>query len=269
LREHGMTAAGAPLLSCRNLCKYFGALAAVKDLSFDVAKGEVLGIGGPNGAGKTTLFEMISGLNPATSGDILFEGRNISRFSPERVCHEGILRTFQLNAGFDSLTVAETVLAAAQFGGVNRLWPGVRLDRKSRDEAAGAIDLVGLTAFRDALTETLPILERKLLMIASALATSPKLLLLDEPAGGLTPKEIDRVIGVVEAITARGVTVVLIEHVMRFLVRLSSRVMIMHHGEKIYEGSPEGLASDATVVDVYLGAGASIRLKAQLDGKGA
>jgi branched-chain amino acid transport system ATP-binding protein len=263
-----MTAAGAPLLSCRNLSKYFGALAAVKDLSFDVARGEILGIGGPNGAGKTTLFDMISALNPATSGDILFEGRDIAGLSPERVCHAGILRTFQLNAGFDSLTVCETILAAAQFG-ASRLWPGVRLDRRSRDKSAEAIDLVGLGEFRDAPTETLPILERKLLMIASALGASPKLLLLDEPAGGLTPKEIDRVIAIVEAVAARGVTIILIEHVMRFLVRLSSRVMILHHGEKIYEGPPQDLAGDATVVDVYLGAGASARLKAEFDGRGA
>ncbi len=262
-----MTAAGAPLLQCRNVSKYFGALAAVKDLSFEVAKGEILGIGGPNGAGKTTLFEMISGLNPASSGEILFEGRDVANFPPERICHEGILRTFQLNAGFDSLTVAETVLAAAQFGGANRFWPGLRLDRQSREKARDVMNVVGLTPFRDSLTETLPILERKLLMVASALAATPKLLLLDEPAGGLTPKEIDHVIGVVEGVKARGVTVILIEHVMRFLVALSSRVMIMHHGEKIYEGAPDGLAGDATVIDVYLGAGASSRLKAQLDAK--
>ena len=243
-----MTAAGAPLLQCRNLSKYFGALAAVKDLSFDVAEGEILGIGGPNGAGKTTLFEMISGLNPASQGQILFEGRDVAALSPERICHLGILRTFQLNAGFDSLTVEETVLASAQFGAANRLWPGLRVDRRRRDAA----------------TETLPILERKLLMIASAMAAAPKLLLMDEPAGGLTPGEIDRVIDVVERLKGRGVTIVLIEHVMRFLTRLSSRVMIMHHGEKIYEGSAAGLASDETVVDVYLGAGASARMRAEL-----
>jgi branched-chain amino acid transport system ATP-binding protein len=262
-----MNAAGAPLLQCRNLSKYFGALAAVKDLSFDVAEGEILGIGGPNGAGKTTLFEMISGLSPASEGEILFEGRDVARLAPERICHEGILRTFQLNAGFDSLTVAETVFASAQFGAANRLWPGLRLDKRSRETTADVLALVGLTDVGAALTETLPILERKLLMIASAMAAAPKLLLMDEPAGGLTPREIDHVIEVVENVRRRGVTIVLIEHVMRFLTRLSSRVMIMHHGEKLYEGAPEGLASDARVVDVYLGAGASSRLKAQFDGK--
>jgi branched-chain amino acid transport system ATP-binding protein len=262
-----MTVAGAPLLQCRNLSKYFGALAAVKDLNFDVAEGEILGIGGPNGAGKTTLFEMISGLNPASEGEILFEGRDVAGLAPERICHQGILRTFQLNAGFDSMTVKETVLASAQFGAANRLWPGLRLDKRSRETTADVLALVGLTDVGAALTETLPILERKLLMIASAMAAAPKLLLMDEPAGGLTPREIDHVIEVVERVRSRGVTIVLIEHVMRFLTRLSSRVMIMHHGEKIYEGAPEGLASDATVVDVYLGAGASSRLKAQFDAK--
>ena len=259
-----MTAAGAPLLQCRNLSKYFGALAAVKDLSFDVAEGEILGIGGPNGAGKTTLFEMISGLNPASQGQILFEGRDVAALPPERICHLGILRTFQLNAGFDSLTVEETVLASAQFGAANRLWLGLRVDRRAREAASDALALAGLASRRDAATETLPILERKLLMIASAMAAAPKLLLMDEPAGGLTPGEIDRVIDVVERLKGRGVTIVLIEHVMRFLTRLSSRVMIMHHGEKIYEGSAAGLASDETVVDVYLGAGASARMRAEL-----
>src|ERR1700679_3696877 len=128
-----MNAASAPLLQCRNLSKYFGALAAVKDLSFDVAAGEILGIGGPNGAGKTTLFEMISGLNPASAGEILFEGRDVAGLASDRVCHEGILRTFQLNAAFDSMTVAQTVLASAQFGAANRLWPGLRLNKRSRD----------------------------------------------------------------------------------------------------------------------------------------
>ena len=264
-----MTAAGAPLLQCRNLSKYFGALAAVRDLSFEVAEGEILGIGGPNGAGKTTLFEMISGLNPASAGQILFRGRDVAKLAPERICHLGVSRTFQLNAGFDSLSVEETVLAAAQFGASDRLWPGLRFGGRARERVRDALALTGLSDFRGAITETLPILERKLLMIASAMATDPKLLLMDEPAGGLTPGEIDRVIDVVERLKARGVTIVLIEHVMRFLTRLSSRVMILHHGEKIYEGSTAGLASDEKVVDVYLGAGASARMRARASSMGS
>jgi branched-chain amino acid transport system ATP-binding protein len=260
-----MTAATVPIISCRDVTKTFGALAAVKNLTFDVAEGETLGIGGPNGAGKTTLFEVISGMNPATSGVVRFAGEDITHYSPERICHRGVLRTFQLNAGFDSLTVAETALAAAQFGRRGRLWPGLAFDPAAREARDDALALVGLSRLKHAVTETLPVFERKLLMIASALAAKPRALLLDEPAGGLTPKEIDRVIEVVDAIKARRVTIVLIEHVMRFLVRLSSKVMIMDHGEKIYEGPPEGLARDAAVVEVYLGAGAAARLQSQFD----
>src|ERR1700730_102984 len=184
-----MNPAGAPLLQCRNLSKYFGALAAVKDLSFDLAEGEILGIGGPNGAGKTTLFDMISGLNPASAGEILFEGRDVTRLPAGRLCHEGILRTFQLNAAFDSLTVAETVLAAAQFGPANRHWPGLRLDKRSRERTAEILTLVAPGIATSALTESWPILKRKFWMIASEMAAAPKLLLMDEPAGGLTPRE--------------------------------------------------------------------------------
>jgi branched-chain amino acid transport system ATP-binding protein len=257
-------AAGTTLLSCRHVSKHFGALAAVDDLSFDLAEGEVLGIGGPNGAGKTTLFEVISGLNPATSGEILFAGQPITGLAPERICHAGIARTFQLNAGFDSLTVRENVLIGAHFGRENRAFPGFRVDREARRRTEEALAAVGLADRAEAITEKIPVLDRKLLMIASALATRPKLLLMDEPVGGLNPREIDHVMDVVRGLGGLGITVLLIEHVMRFLVQLSTRVLIMHHGEKLYEGSPEGLVRDAKVVDVYLGAGAAERLRAAL-----
>ena len=261
-----MTAAGAPLLACTHVSKHLGALAAVDDLSFDVAEGEVLGIGGPNGAGKTTLFEVISGLNPATAGEVSLAGRPITRLSPERICHAGIARTFQLNAGFDSLTVRENVLIGAHFGRENRLLPGFRIDRAARARTEEALAAVGLSDRAAALTEKIPVLDRKLLMIASALATRPKLLLMDEPVGGLSPREIDHVMGVVRRLESLGITVILIEHVMRFLVQLSTRVLIMHHGEKLYEGAPDGLLRDSKVIDVYLGAGAAQRLQASMGG---
>jgi len=261
-----MSASG-PLLTCRNVSKYFGALAAVHDLSFEVAPGEVLGIGGPNGAGKTTLFEVISGFSPASSGEILFDGRPITQLPPERICHAGIARTFQFNAGFDSLSVRDNVLIAAYFGLRNRAVPGLAVDRATRERADAALALVGLIDNAGAVTGGLPVLDRKLLMLAGALATDPKLLLMDEPVGGLNPKEIDRVIHVIGNLRDLGITVIVIEHVMRFLVELSSRILIMHHGEKIYEGSPGGLVKDATVVDVYLGAGTSQRLQAVLDAR--
>ncbi len=259
---------GRPLLSCRGVSKYFGALAAVKDLSFEVAPGEVLGIGGPNGAGKTTLFDVISGLDPADDGDIVFDGSAIQRAAPQSLCHRGIARTFQLDAGFDTLTVAENVLVSAHFGRRNRGWPGLALDREARRRAGEALEAVGLAGRAGETVKNLPVFHRKLLMMASALATDARLLLLDEPVGGLNPAEIDRMTAIVEGVRAGGVTIVVIEHVMRFLVRLSDRVLIMHHGEKIYEGLPQGLAGDRRVIEVYLGESAAARLARQVAAPG-
>lgn len=262
-----MTAATAPLLSCTGVSKHFGALAAVNNLSFEVAAGEVLGIGGPNGAGKTTLFEVISGLSRATGGSVVFAGRDITALPPEAVCHAGIARTFQLNASFDSLSVRDNVRVAAYFGRDNRPYPGLALGGDTEAHTDAALAAVGLAGRDGAIAGELPVLERKLLMLAGALATRPRLLLLDEPVGGLSPREIDQMMAVVRAIATSGVTIILIEHVMRFLVQLSSRVMIMHHGERIYEGPPDGLTRDRTVVDVYLGEGASQRLAKFLEEK--
>ena len=242
------------------MSKHFGALAAVNNLSFDVTEGEVLGIGGPNGAGKTTLFEVISGLNPATGGAVTFGGRDITRLSPEAICHAGIARTFQLNACFESLSVRDNVRVAAYFGRDDRRYPGLSIGGDVEGHASEALAAVGLTGKDGDQAGALPVLDRKLLMLAGALATRPRLLLMDEPVGGLNPKEIDHFMAVVRKIAASGITIILIEHVMRFLVQLSTRVLIMHHGERIYEGAPQGLVHDRTVIDVYLGEGASQRL---------
>lgn len=254
-----------PLLSCRNVRKSFGALTAVRDLSFDVGAGEILGIGGPNGAGKTTLFEVISGLSPASAGMIALDGQVITGLAPQQICHAGIARTFQLNAGFDSMTARQNVLVGAYFGQRNRAVPTLRAGKDANDATDAALDLLGLADRQDAITGKLPVLDRKLLMMASAMATKPKLLLMDEPVGGLTADEVDRVMDAVRAIKRAGTTIILIEHVMRFLVRLSDRVMILHHGEKIFEGLPGDLANDRTVVDVYLGEGASKHLRSLMD----
>lgn len=250
------------LLSCQNVSKYYGAMAAVSDLSFDVRPGEILGVGGPNGAGKTTLFDVISGLTPASNGRIMLDGQDIRYLSADKICHLGLLRTFQLNAGFDTMTVRENVLVSAYYGSRNVFFPALRYDRETRDRAAYAMDLVGIGDVADRVVGEIPVLQRKLLMLAGAIACNPKVLLMDEPAGGLSPHEIELVIDLMNKIRAElNLTVVLIEHVMRFFVALSDRVMIMHHGKKIYEGLPSGLLTDKTVIDVYLGAGASERLK--------
>ena len=250
-----------PLLACEGVSKRYGAMAAVSDLSLEVMPGEVLGIGGPNGAGKTTLFDVITGLTALDQGRVMFDGRDVTNASPQALCHRGLVRTFQLNAGYDTLTARENVLVGAYFGQRNIVVPRLRLPAAAKRRAEDAMDLVGLADIRNTVVKTLPVYQRKLLMMASALASEPKLLMMDEPVGGLNPHEIDDVMKVVERVRSAGVTIVLIEHVMRFLVALSDRVMIMHHGEKIYEGSSEGLVRDKTVVEVYLGEGASLRLK--------
>ena len=251
----------SPLLSCRKVSKYFGAMAAVKDFSFDLVAGEVLGIGGPNGAGKTTLFEMISGLNPADHGVILLDGSEIQNLPPHSICHMGIARIFQSNAGFDTLSARQNVLIAAAYGrSAQAVIPALVYDADIRRTADAAIEFVGYRHSLSAPVRNLPVLDRKLLMIASAVATKPKILMMDEPVGGLNPEEIDRLMELVRRLTEVGITIILIEHVMRFLVQLSTRIIIMHHGEKIYEGTPSGMSQDETVKRVYLGDSMSKRI---------
>lgn len=241
------------LLVCHGVCKYFGAMAAVKDLSFQVKPGEIFGIGGPNGAGKTTLFDVISGIVPADNGKVIFAGHNITRVRPHQICHFGAARVFQSTAAFDSMTVRDNVLVGAMFGTRAEVMPPVARGRDAIERTDAALAAMGLTDQADNNIADLPVFVRKLAMCASAMATNPKMLLLDEPVGGLNPHEIDLVVNIVRRIAAQGITVILIEHVMRFMVQLASRVMIMHHGEKIFEGPPEGLARDRTVMQVYLG----------------
>ena len=254
----------APLLACRNVFKYFDALAAVNDFDLDVHAGDVVGIGGPNGAGKTTFIDVISGINPATSGEIKLDGRDISKVRPDLICHRGMARTFQLNAGFDSLTIRENVLIGSAFGLGDRGVPAMTFSRAMRERVDRALELCRLTDRAEAVARDVPVLERKLLMLASAVATDPKLLLIDEPVGGLNPHEVDDVMEIVQGLAAEGMTIILIEHVMRFLLQISTRVVIMHHGEKIYEGNTQSLLSDRRVVEVYLGEGTADRLQHML-----
>ena len=209
---------------------------------------------------------MLDGISPADEGLIELNGTAIHRAAPATICHKGIARTFQFNAGFDTLTARENVLVSAHFGRRNRVWPGLAHDRATRELADHALDLVGMTDRADETVKDLPIFYRKLLMMASAMATEPRLLLMDEPVGGLNPDEIDRMMEIVRGLSAQGVTIILIEHVMRFLVQLSDRVLIMHHGESIYEGSPQGLTRDARVIEVYLGEGMAKRLRHAMAG---
>ena len=249
------------LFTCTGVSRHFGSLRAVDAVSLEVAAGEVLGIGGPNGAGKTTLFDVVTGLTPATAGRVVFADREITGLGADRICQAGIARTFQLNAAFDTMTVAENVEIAAHFGRRRRRLPGFRLDRATRRASAEALDFVGLAGKAHLTVAALPVLDRKLLMIAGAVATAPRMIFLDEPVGGLAAGEIDVVMDLVGRLRTSGITIVVIEHVMRFLLQLSTRVLIMHHGKVIFAGAPERVAEDETVVETYLGAGATQRLK--------
>jgi branched-chain amino acid transport system ATP-binding protein len=242
----------APILRCENVSKYFGDFAAVKDLSFHVNPGEVFGIAGPNGAGKTTLFNVISNIPfPPSSGKIIFNGEEIQGLKPHKICHLGLARTFQIPLIFKEMTYLENVLVGGIFG---KDFSFYRSDSKlSMDSANQAIKLVGLFEKRDNYPKSAPLFDIKRLMIASAVAMKPKLLLLDEPVGGLNSSEIMQLVDLIRKLQNEGITIVIIEHVMTCLMTISQRVMILNYGEKLAEGKPEEVAENEAVIEAYLG----------------
>jgi branched-chain amino acid transport system ATP-binding protein len=247
------TVAGAALLEVVGLSKRYGGLAAVDDLSFRVSPGQTFGIAGPNGAGKTTLFDTITGHARATRGRIVFRGEEIQERSSHALCRLGIARTFQIPAVFPEHTVCGNIVVGAYFGRSSRSVPGIRFDALSIDRAREAAMFVGLHAKLDVVAGPLSLFDKKRLMIASAIATEPSLLMLDEPVAGLNPRETDEVLDLVRKVRASGVTVVLIEHVMRALMSISDRVMVMNHGRLLFEGTPEDVQRHEEVIRVYLG----------------
>jgi branched-chain amino acid transport system ATP-binding protein len=244
-------------LELRGICKDYGGLRAVADVSTIARPGEVLGIAGPNGAGKTTLFDVISGLTPATSGDVLLGDASVAGASVHRRAQAGMARTFQQPTVAGSLTAYENVLVAARYGRAAEHWTGLGEDRTA--DAEWALEWSGLAHVADERAELLGVFDRKRLMIATALAMGPRVLLLDEPFGGLDPEEIDRTLELIRGVAAFGVTVVCIEHVMRALVQLASRVMVMHHGAVFFEGSAQEMLRDPRVIEIYLGEKAARR----------
>lgn len=245
--------AGQPLLECRNLFKSYGALRAVNDVSFSVHKGEAVGIAGPNGAGKSTLFDLVSSNQTLSNGRIFYEGADVTDIPPEELCHRGIARTFQLNAAFDSMTAFENVRVASYFGREHAFLPKLWFDTGSKHRAMEALDRVGMAGKAHHIVGSMPVLDRKLVMLAGALAIEPKLLMMDEPVGGLTPPEMAVFEKVVRQVLDTGVTLVVVEHVMKFLFALVDRVLIMHQGALIFEGSRKEMLADQRVVEIYLG----------------
>jgi len=245
------------IVECTGVTKAYGGLLAVDDLTFSVETGEVFAIVGPNGAGKTTLFDTISGIARATEGAIAFDGERIEQLPPHEICRRGLARTFQTTVTFASQTVLANALVGAVFG--RRGSPSLRFGADAVTRALDALALCGLVRKQAEPAATLPILDRKRLMLATALATQPKLLLLDEPVGGLNAGERVEMVALIGRVNAAGVTVLMIEHVMKAVQTLAGRMLVLHHGRKIAEGPPGEVLRDERVVEVYLGgAGAGL-----------
>lgn len=237
------------MLAVDGLTKRFAGFLAVNRVSFEVRQGEILGLIGPNGSGKSTTFNLISGTLRPTSGSIRFEGAEIAGLPAHQICHRGIARTFQIPRPFRKLSVLENVTLAAYYGGRA---PGGRLQAHRR--AMEALELVGLPNETSATTVGLGAAALKKLELARALAVQPKLLLADESLGGLDAAEMERAADLLERIRSRlGITIVWVEHIMGVLMRIVDRVIVLDHGETIFQGRPEEAARDERVADVYLG----------------
>jgi len=237
------------VLSVRNLTKRFGGFLAVNQVSFDLREGEILGLIGPNGSGKSTTFNLIAGTYKPSGGSIRFKDAEIGGLPAHRVCRGGIARTFQIPRPFRKLPLIENVTVAAYYGkdgGVDRA--------EARRRAEEALDLVGLPTHDGATTDGLGASALKKLELARALATKPQLLLADESLGGLDSGEMERAADLLESIRSRmGITIIWVEHIMGVLMRVVDRVIVLDHGEKIFEGLPKDAAHDPRVTEVYLG----------------
>lgn len=233
------------LLELKNVSKYFGGLKAVNQVSFSLEEGEILGIIGPNGAGKTTLFNALTGFYKPNDGEIWFEGEKLIALKPHQICQKGMVRTFQIVKPFLELSVLDNVVVAA----LNR----TEQVQEAKVRALKTIELVGLKDKVDTLGTGLTLVHRKRLELARALATEPKLLLLDEVMAGLRPTEVDELIRLLKEVNKKGITILLIEHVMRGVMALSQRVVVLNYGEKIAEGVPEEVVKNRQVIEAYLG----------------
>jgi len=242
------------------LAKQFGGLQAVVELDLDVRQGEILGVIGPNGAGKSTTFNMIAGALAPSSGLLMFDGKDLTGLPAHAMAERGIMRTFQHNKPFASMTVRENVMVGMHRRLKGSLWrvllagPGVvRAEREAAQRADELVGFVGLGDWRDAPVDTLSFGQGRLLEIARALASEPRLILFDEPAAGLTPSECERLSDIIRQIARQGIAVLLIEHDMRFLMALADRVVVLNFGRKIAQGTPAEIRANPAVVEAYLG----------------
>jgi branched-chain amino acid transport system ATP-binding protein len=242
------------MLEVRGLSKSFGGLKAVDQASLDVRQGEIVGLIGPNGAGKTTLFAAIAGFHAPDAGRVAFEGKDITGLAPHRVCAAGMVRTFQITQPFAKISVRENIMVGAYFRTADR-----KLAEREAEAVAGMVDMSGQL---DQMGADLTVAGRKRLELARALATGPRLLLLDEVMAGLNPTEITEIVQVIRAIRDSGITILLIEHVMQAVTSLAERVYVLNQGRMIAEGTPAAIADNPEVVEAYLGHGAAKVLRA-------
>jgi branched-chain amino acid transport system ATP-binding protein len=237
------------LLKCTEVSKRFGGLQALKKVDFTVNRNEIAGLVGPNGSGKSTLLNLISGVYKPDSGKITFLDEDISKFPPYKICSKGITKTSQTVQSFPDMTAIENVLTGVLFNRKNNADKTEALPK-----AKELLELVGLNPEKfDLPAKNLNVVELRRVQLAKALATTPKLLLLDELLTGLTPRECNEACELIRLINKQGVTVLIVEHVMRVIMGLCDRVTVLHHGEKIFEGTPKEVANDERVVKVYLG----------------
>jgi len=247
-----------------NLTRWFGGLCAVKEVNFEIQAGEILGLIGPNGAGKTTLINLVTGYYAPNGGDILYQERNIAGMKPHTINNMGIARSFQIVRIFPKLTVLDNVRSGlvdrrtrspirVALDSILRSRDSQMIGRAGQARGEELLDFVGLIQYRDELAENLPYAYCKRLEIARALATEPRILLLDEPSSGLNPKEQNDQITMIRRINAKGITILIVEHVMKVIMDISNRIMVLHYGEKIAEGTPEEIYRNPKVVEAYLG----------------
>lgn len=235
------------LLILDRVSRRFGGLDAVDRVSFTVGEGEILGLIGPNGAGKTTLINLVTGVHPATSGSVHFDGRNITRLRPHHIARLGLVRTFQIVQPFPKMSVLENVAAGALFaGGADGL-------KDASAQAREHLTFTGLIEVADRPAATLTTAQRKRLELAKGLAMKPRLLMLDEVNAGLNSTEVDEALRMIRKVAEQGITIVIIEHVMKVVLSISQRIVVLHHGQMIADGEPQSVLRDTRVIEAYLG----------------
>jgi branched-chain amino acid transport system ATP-binding protein len=237
-----------PLLHLQNVTRKFGGLTALDDISFEIRPGEIVGLIGPNGAGKTTLVNLVTAVYGVTGGSILFDGQRIDGLKSHEISRRGIARTFQIVQPFPKMTVCENVAAGALFAG------GAKNLREAKEEAMEHLRFVGLSELAAQSASALTLANRKRLELAKSLAMKPKLLLLDEVNAGLNNAEINKALTLIRSLAERGITILIIEHLMKVVLALCSRIVVLHHGQMIAEGVSRDVVRNPRVIEAYLGA---------------